>query len=205
MSDDEGTCDEQAQANVVCAFPGSASERLEDVGLCVRRNRVSVVVDGEPDAISCLGRDHRHGRLSAVFDRVANKIGHDLGEPVGIPLASHVPARLEVHDRVGVTRLDFQDNLLAHALQIRTDSLQRNDTPEARPRQVEQVCNHARHALSTVQNPRCDSRLALVIRCGMGQQRGAGRDRSKRAPQIMTEDPDELITIEVGLCAVTRH
>ena len=85
-----------------------------------------------------------------------------------------------ITDTDGVTRLDFQDNLLAQALQVRTDSLQRNDTPEARPRQVEQVCNHARHALSAVQNPRCDSCLALVTRCGMGQQRRAGRSGESR-------------------------
>jgi len=45
----------------------------------------------------------------------------------------------------------------------------------------------------------------LIIRCGTGQQSGASGNRSQGIPQIVTKNPDKLIAIEVGLCAVTRH
>jgi hypothetical protein len=92
VSPDDGSCDKHAQANVMCSFRASASERLEDLGLNVRRNRVSVVVDHKLHALARVERGDGHRRLPAVFDRVANKIGHDLGEPVGIPFTGHVPA-----------------------------------------------------------------------------------------------------------------
>jgi hypothetical protein len=66
MSDDNGACDEQAQAKVAWAVRGSASEWLKDLGLSVGGNRVSVVVDSEPHALARLGRDESHGRLPAV-------------------------------------------------------------------------------------------------------------------------------------------
>ena len=50
-------------------------------------------------------------------------------------------------------------------------NLHGNGTPEARSREVWQVRNHALHALSAVQNPRCDSRLPLVVRSAWPNKR----------------------------------
>ena len=79
MSHDNGTCDKQTQAEIPSALRGSTSKWLEDLGLSVRRNGVSAVVDAEPHALACIGRDQSHGRLPTVFDRVDNKVRYHLG------------------------------------------------------------------------------------------------------------------------------
>lgn len=54
--------------------PTSETERFEDRGARVRRDRSAVVVNGEPDALARFGRDGRHRRFGAMFDGVANEV-----------------------------------------------------------------------------------------------------------------------------------
>ena len=83
-------------------------------------------MDGEAHRVTLLLGDDRDGRSAAVLYRVANQIRHDLRQPVAVPLASQVPARLQSHGGLGVCGADFSQCFFADLLKIDATFLQGN-------------------------------------------------------------------------------
>jgi hypothetical protein len=81
-------------------LPTTSCERFKHERQYIVRNRGASIMDGEHHGVAVSMRGERDRRSAAVLYRVANEIRYDLGQPVGVPLATQVPAGLQAHDCV---------------------------------------------------------------------------------------------------------
>jgi len=96
----------------------------------------------------------RYWKVHTDVDQHHLTMGMDLCEPVGIPGATEIAARVETHDRFRMASTDLGDRVLAQLLQIHRPSLERHRTAQLRASQVEEVADHPLHPLRTGEDAR---------------------------------------------------
>jgi hypothetical protein len=111
----------------------AASERLEDPGQHVRRNRRAAVLDLEHVTASpCCAAVTVTGVPSPLLNRIADEIGHDLGESVRVPVAAQIPAAVRSQWGLWVTVRISRSTSSRHGVQVGVPSRERNRVPQSR-------------------------------------------------------------------------
>ena len=131
---------------------------------------------------------HRNRRvLAAVLQRVADQVGQHLEQPVLVPEAQRLALVAERDAARSVGDLVIGDDAATQRQQIRLVRRQRETTAgHARARQVEQLLDHAPHALAAGQDPRRRPAQRFVGRPARQGLR-AGGDHAQRVAQVVAQ------------------
>src|SRR5690606_24885746 len=88
----------------------------------------------------------------AVLHGVAAEVRYDLGEAIGVPMADEIAATLELDVPLGVGDAQLVEDLATEPSEIELGRIDRHAAAEARPGEVEELLDHAGHALAAVED-----------------------------------------------------
>lgn len=163
MRGDDRPRDKQPQPDALCCIGPSSGKRLENGRLRGKRDRIPPIVHTERDAlVRTIGLETDRTSIP-MLDRIAQYVRDDLRKSIGVPFTSEVPARAEMHDRLWMCGLHLQKDLFTELLEICADELEGNGAAEPGAREIQQIADHALHALCAVEDARRYSPLTLIV------------------------------------------
>jgi len=163
----------------------STPERLEETRALGLGDSLPAVAD--VDSCRAVGPRHRDGHRvlrRPVVDRVDDQIREGLGESVGVPFAGETSLGRQ-SNAVRILDTKLLDDLIADRAEVAGRFLERNPTPEARAREVEQLPDHPVHAIGARGHAVDDVLDALRRVATQKEQRR--RDRVERIAQVVAQ------------------
>ena len=179
-----------------------AAKGFEDRGQHIGRNRITLIRHlNEGDVAFAGDVDHDRRLGPSVLDGVADDVGQRFGQAVGVPDPGQVPLDLQVDGFFDIAAATMPTHVIhgdsfelpqhrdADIAQVHAPGLEGKAAAQTRPGEVQQLGNHARHALTAGDNA-IKHGLAVAVQAAT-EQVGAEANRGQGVSQVVADDADE--------------
>jgi hypothetical protein len=199
LDDLAGDVEAQAQPARAGQAARPPRQRLEQAREQVRRDRAAVAhLDAHVLGRRAVQQDVEAALGLAMFERVRHQVGEHLRQAICVPAAAAIAALVQAQGPRRVRLVQLVHDLPDEGRQVERLPVERHARPHAHAREVQQLIDHARHALAAAQDALERPGQALL---GIARRRDArrGDDGGQRVAQVVPQDAREQLVEAHGL------